>query len=72
MSILSRWFKRQINIIIYDLIHCKLRNARVSKYNFKRRHALTAFIFRDVVVSPIVSEPLCHFLLRQAKCLTNL
>jgi hypothetical protein len=51
--------ERQINIIVYDLIHRDIRNARISKHNFNRRYALAAFILRDMVVSPVVSKPLC-------------
>jgi len=62
----------QMQIIVDDLLYMDIRNARISKHNFNRRYALAAFIFRDMVVSPVVSKPLCHFSLRQTKCLTNL
>jgi hypothetical protein len=64
--------ERQINIIVYDLIHRDIRNARISKHNFNRRYAFAAFILRHMVVSPLVSKPLCEFPLRQPKRLTNL
>ena len=50
---------RQIEIIIHDLLYQDIRNARISKHNFTRWYALAAFILRDMVVSPVVSKPLC-------------
>src|ERR1051325_1477428 len=48
------WFN--IEIIVYDLIHCDIRKASVSKDSLNIRNAFGSLIFRDISASDFDSK----------------